>query len=66
MARPYWAGDLSNAEWSPCAAGPLLPPLAASIQISGPAFPHVPADILSAGLPAAHRPTEKHNGLKPN
>ena len=67
MARPYWAGDLSNAEWSHCAAGPLLTAASGLKKKSaGLPSPHVPADILSAGLPAAHRPTEKHNGLKPN
>jgi hypothetical protein len=49
MARPCWAGDLSNEEWSHCAVGPLLLPLAASKKISGSAFPDVPADILSGG-----------------
>ncbi len=42
-----------------------MPPLAAFKKISGSAFPHVPADILSAGVPAAHHPAETRNGLKP-
>jgi hypothetical protein len=50
MARPYWAGDLSNAEWSlmccrPAACRRLRP----SNKSAGLPSPHVPADILSGG-----------------
>ena len=40
------------------------PPLAALENLAGLPSPHVPADILSAGLPVAHRPTETHNGFR--
>jgi hypothetical protein len=59
-------GDLSNAEWSNCCCRPAadcrLRPYKKSAGLPS---PDVPADILSAGLPAAHRPTPILNGFGP-
>jgi hypothetical protein len=44
------SGDLSNAPGEQdVPQARCMPPLAAFKKISGPAFPHVPADILSGG-----------------
>jgi hypothetical protein len=50
------AGDLSNAPGEHhMPQTRTSPPLAAFKKFSGPAFPHVPDDILSGGSPSAPR-----------
>ena len=66
MARPYWAGDLSNAEWSNCCRWPVDRRRSRPQNKSaGLPSPTVPADILSGGVPPLICQQSKHNGFGP-